>query len=88
MSTCAPQLVGTGTVSRVLDGRSFMLDDGREIRLTSIEVPLLEASAETDARARAGRAARATLEFILAGRTAHRSEPAGADRAGGALRLS
>ena len=37
MSTCAPQAVGTGTVSRVLDGRSFMLDDGREIRLTSMK---------------------------------------------------
>ena len=83
MSTCAPQAVGTGTVSRVLDGRSFMLDDGREIRLTSIEVPLLGASDETDARARAGRAARATLEIILAGQAVElRQSRSASDRYG------
>src|SRR5215472_11194294 len=38
-SPCAPESVGTAKVSAVVDGRSFALDDGREVRLPGIEVP-------------------------------------------------
>jgi endonuclease YncB( thermonuclease family) len=37
--TCGGSEVARGTVSRILDGRTFVLDDGREIRLAAIEVP-------------------------------------------------
>jgi endonuclease YncB( thermonuclease family) len=36
---CGGAEVARGTVSRVVDGRTFMLDDGREVRLAAIEVP-------------------------------------------------
>ena len=36
---CGGNEVARGTVSRILDGRTFVLDDGREIRLAAIEVP-------------------------------------------------
>ena len=36
---CGADEIGRGTVSRILDGRTFVLDDGREVRLAAIEVP-------------------------------------------------
>src|ERR1043166_7991025 len=36
---CRFNVVGTGKVARILDGRSFALDDGREVRLAGIEGP-------------------------------------------------
>jgi endonuclease YncB( thermonuclease family) len=36
---CGGNEVARGTVSRIVDGRTFVLDDGREIRLAGIEVP-------------------------------------------------
>ncbi len=50
-----------GRVVQVIDGRSFVLDDGREIRLAATEVP-----AGADA---AGMAAHAALTAMIAGRT-------------------
>jgi endonuclease YncB( thermonuclease family) len=38
---CGSGEIGHGTVARVIDGRSFMLGDGREVRLAAIEVPPL-----------------------------------------------
>ena len=38
---CGGNEVARGTVSRIVDGRTFVLDDGREIRLAAIEVPPL-----------------------------------------------
>lgn len=38
-STCAFSHQGDGRVSAVLDGRTFRLDDGREVRLAGIEIP-------------------------------------------------
>jgi len=61
-SACRFAVVGRGQVVRVLDGRSFMLDGGREVRLAAVEVPSFEA-ADT------GRDAKAGLEAILAGQT-------------------
>jgi endonuclease YncB( thermonuclease family) len=37
---CGGEAVANATVSRVRDGRTFVLDDGREVRLAAIEVPL------------------------------------------------
>jgi endonuclease YncB( thermonuclease family) len=41
--TCQHETVAAGTVKAIIDGRSFMLADGREIRLAGIEVPPLPA---------------------------------------------
>src|SRR2546430_1600999 len=64
---CRLELLGTGKVSAISDGRSFFLDDGQEIRLPGIEVPSPPHPGEAGARAQAGGAARAALEAILAG---------------------
>ena len=75
-----------GKVRAVTDGRNFILDDGREIRLAGIEVPLPPAVGETGARAAAGLAARAALESMLAGQDVElRQAGAGADRYGRSL---
>ena len=49
-----------GRVARIVDGRSFVLDDGREIRLAALEVP-----AESGARRRTMRGLRSRR--LLAG---------------------
>ncbi|HTP92878.1 MAG TPA: thermonuclease family protein [Xanthobacteraceae bacterium] len=36
---CGGDVIAQATVSRVIDGRTFVLDDGREVRLAAIEVP-------------------------------------------------
>jgi len=38
---CGGDEIARGTVGRILDGRTFVLDDGREVRLAAIEVPTL-----------------------------------------------
>jgi endonuclease YncB( thermonuclease family) len=38
---CGGGEAARGTVSRIIDGRTFALDDGREVRLAAIEVPAL-----------------------------------------------
>jgi endonuclease YncB( thermonuclease family) len=68
-NVCRLEFVGTGKVNTVSDGRSFHLDDGREIRLPGIETPLPPRAGETGAHAEAGIAARAALDAILAGQT-------------------
>src|SRR4029078_10159232 len=74
-SRCGADVLSSGRVARVIDGRSFVLDDGREIRLASLEVP---AAAEAPA---AGEAARAALVTMLAGKTiALRGTAAAPDR--------
>ncbi len=37
---CGGEEIGRGRVGRVVDGRTFVLDDGREVRLAGIETPL------------------------------------------------
>jgi endonuclease YncB( thermonuclease family) len=39
--SCGGDEIGRGTVRRILDGRTFVLADGREVRLAGIEVPSL-----------------------------------------------
>jgi endonuclease YncB( thermonuclease family) len=68
-SACRFESAGSGTVAKVLDGRSFFLDDGREIRLAGLDVPPVPRPTEDGPRAAAGDAAKAALEAIVAGRT-------------------
>ena len=83
------QVSGTGQVRAIIDGRSFILEDGREIRLAGIEVPLAPASGESGPRAEAGLAARAALESMLASQSVElRQSEAGADRYGRTLAMA
>jgi len=65
-SACAGETLARGKAGQVIDGRTFVLNDGREIRLAAIEVgPLAPAD---DARAaRGGAAAKDALARLLAG---------------------
>jgi endonuclease YncB( thermonuclease family) len=74
----------------VVDGRSFVLEDGRDIRLAGIEVPFPPAPGETGPRAEAGaaasRASFAALQAIVAGQNVElRQTSATADRYGRTL---
>jgi endonuclease YncB( thermonuclease family) len=66
-SACRFEAAGTGKVRAIIDGRSFTLDDGREIRLAAIEVPFPPRSGESGTAA--GASARAALASILADQT-------------------
>jgi endonuclease YncB( thermonuclease family) len=58
-SECKLTTVATGTVASVVDGRTLVLDDGREVRLAALEVaPPTEP---------AGAAAKSALEALVAG---------------------
>jgi endonuclease YncB( thermonuclease family) len=46
---CQLETIATGTVKTVVDGRTFVLADGREVRLAGIEVPPLPAPATSAA---------------------------------------
>jgi len=52
-------------VARVIDGRSFLLADGREVRLAAIETPLTVPGDEDEVRVRAALAAKTALETLL-----------------------
>jgi endonuclease YncB( thermonuclease family) len=62
---CRFETLGTFAAGAVIDGRTFRLDDGREVRLAGIEVAPFPAS--KDAPEPAGAAAKAALEKLLAG---------------------
>ena len=82
-TSCRSEPGGTGKVRAITDGRSFTLDDGREVRLAGIEVPLLPGPGEAGTRAKAGLAARAALESIVAGQNVElRQNDMPADRYG------
>jgi endonuclease YncB( thermonuclease family) len=69
-AACRFDVVGSGRVATVLDGRSFALDDGREVRLAGIEVPPAPNPGDAgDAGHRAAAAAKAALESLVLGRT-------------------
>jgi endonuclease YncB( thermonuclease family) len=63
---CGGDEIARGGLSRVIDGRTFVLDDGREVRLAAIEVPPLESGAAPGGAAAAA-AARNALTALLAG---------------------
>jgi endonuclease YncB( thermonuclease family) len=61
MPPCGGAEFTRGTVSHVIDGNTFALDDGREVRLAAIDVPPLDASTP------GGAAAKATLDALVNG---------------------
>src|ERR1700691_849562 len=58
---CGGAVIARGTATRALDGRGFMLADGREVRLAGIEVPLSPLSGQPAPAAGGGEAARQEL---------------------------
>jgi endonuclease YncB( thermonuclease family) len=60
LANCRREPLGTGRVQAVVDGRTLLLSDGREVRLAAIEL------APADPH---GNAARVALATLLAGRT-------------------
>ena len=64
---CGGAIIARGTATRALDGRSFVLADGREVRLSGIEVPPLPLPDRPDPAAGGGEAARQELAAKLAG---------------------
>ena len=78
-TACRYEAAGSSKVGAIVDGRSFILDDGREIRLAGIEVPPAPRSGETGARAEAGAAARAALDGILGGQSVELRQNGAAD---------
>jgi endonuclease YncB( thermonuclease family) len=78
---CGGDEIARGTVGRVLDGRTFVLDNGREVRLAAIEVAPLAVS--QDRADPAGRAAAAALGALAAGdQVVLRRTESGSDRYG------
>jgi endonuclease YncB( thermonuclease family) len=66
ISACRFDVVGAGRVAKIVDGRSFLLEDQREVRLAAVEVPSLPGPDDAGSRAVAGLAAKSALEAILA----------------------
>jgi endonuclease YncB( thermonuclease family) len=56
---CGGDTIARGVVKHVIDGRTFTLDDGREVRLAAVEVPPPESSP--------GAAAKAALDALVGG---------------------
>jgi endonuclease YncB( thermonuclease family) len=75
--------IGPAEVARVVDGRSLVLADGREVRLAGIETLLPVAGDEDEARAEAALAAKTALEALVLRREIDiLPENAGSDRYG------
>jgi endonuclease YncB( thermonuclease family) len=78
---CGGETVANATVSRIIDGRTFVLNDGREVRLAAIEVPPLPSAgqwapaaeksardaSQLDAAEHEGTAAKAALDALIGG---------------------
>ncbi len=83
---CGGTVLATATVKRVVDGRTFMLDDGRAVRLAGLEVPLPAAEHEGTSDGGAppgGHAAKAALEALVGGdEVVLRQAESGPDRYG------
>jgi endonuclease YncB( thermonuclease family) len=62
---CDGRSAGSAEVARVIDGRSFVLTDGREVRLAAIETLLPVPGDEDEARVAAALAAKSALELLL-----------------------
>jgi endonuclease YncB( thermonuclease family) len=66
---CGGEAIARGATGRVVDGRTFALEDGREVRLAAVEVPplsTLPAAREGEA-APGGAAARDALAALIVG---------------------
>jgi len=63
---CRFEVLGTGKVTKVVDGRNFVMEDGREVRIAGIEAPPAPASGEPRTPlTNAGIAAKTALAAIL-----------------------
>lgn len=83
LRSCDGRSAGPAAAARIIDGRSFVLADGREVRLAGIETVLPVPGDEDDTRVAAAMAARAALEALLLDREIDVSVTgAGADRYG------
>ncbi len=80
---CGGEIIGRGGASRILDGRTFVLADGREVRLAAIEVPPLPLPQESGA-APGGEAAKDALTALPSGAeiVLKQAEPQQTDRYG------
>jgi endonuclease YncB( thermonuclease family) len=58
---CGGDVIARGVAKRVVDGRTFVLDDGGEVRLAAIEVPLESGAVP------GGAAAKAALDALIGG---------------------
>jgi endonuclease YncB( thermonuclease family) len=77
---CGSGEIARGIVRKILDGRTFVLEDGREVRLAAIEVPALAAQGSASSQ---GRAAAAALDALAAGdEVVLRQGETGSDRYG------
>jgi endonuclease YncB( thermonuclease family) len=65
---CGGRSAGPAEVARVVDGRSFLLADGREVRLAAIETLLPVPGDQDEARAEAAQAVKAALEALVLAR--------------------
>jgi endonuclease YncB( thermonuclease family) len=65
---CGPEPTVAGVVAAVTDGRTFALDDGREVRLAGIEVPAADEFVRVPGSASAAQTM-AHLAALVAGRT-------------------
>jgi len=63
VAACGQDTIATARAGAVIDGRTFKLADGREVRLAAIEVPRADAPASHAA----GKAAQRTLAQLIAG---------------------
>src|SRR5262245_60143739 len=83
---CRGEVFAGGKVAAVIDGRSFTLEDGREVRLAGLEVPFPPRPGETGPAADAGTAARKALAAMVAGQNVElRQTSATPDRYGRTL---
>jgi endonuclease YncB( thermonuclease family) len=89
VTACRFEPAGAAKVRAISDGRSFILEDGREIRLAGIEVPLLPPAGGSGPNAEAALAVRAALAAMVVDRTVElRQNGAPADRYGRTLALA
>jgi endonuclease YncB( thermonuclease family) len=80
---CGGEAFAHDRIARIIDGRGFVLDDGREVRLAAIEVPPLPLAQEVSP-APGGDLARDALVTLVAGAqvTLKQAEPQKTDRYG------
>jgi endonuclease YncB( thermonuclease family) len=89
LTACRFEPAGAAKVRAISDGRSFILEDAREIRLAGIEVPLVSAAGESGPNAEAALAVRAALATMVVDQTVElRHNGAPADRYGRTLALA
>jgi len=62
---CGGATIASGEIARVIDGKTFVLSDGREARLAAIEAPPANRADPDEEHVAAGTAAKTALEAIV-----------------------